>query len=100
MFHHLFSSGTGLLHLHCEVVCKQNARLTKAHTCRFGYGKQACPGRFLAIRQVKLVLAKLFHGYDIRWAGKPPKKISRQVVEGQIFPDISTQVCLRKRKAT
>lgn len=66
----------------------------------FGYGKQACPGRFIAVRQVKLVFAKLFHGYDMRWAGKPPKKITKMVVEGQIFPDITTRVSFRKRADT
>lgn len=52
------------------------------------------------MRQVKLVLAKLFHGYDMRWAGKPPKKITKMVVEGQIFPDITTRVSFRKRADT
>ena len=63
--------------LHNDV--QQEARLIKAPTYRFGYGKQACPGRFLAIRQVKLFFTKLFHGYDIHWAGKPPKKISLRI---------------------
>ena len=66
-------------------------------TYRFGYGKQACPGRFLAVRQVKLILAKLIDGYDFEWAGKPPKEITRTVVEGQIFPDITTEISFKKR---
>ena len=65
----------------------------------FGYGKQACPGRFLAVRQLKLVLAKLLLRYDFRWAsGKPPKRFSKMVIEGQIFPDISTQIALKRRE--
>ena len=69
--------------------------MLKRHS--FGYGKQACPGRFLAVRQVKLILAKLFFEYDLQWAGgKVPKSITRSVVEGQIFPDITTRVDFRR----
>jgi cytochrome P450 len=41
----------------------------------FGYGKHACPGRFLAVRNAKLVLAKLLTTYDVKWEGveiRPP----------------------------
>ncbi|KAH0828865.1 cytochrome P450 [Lanmaoa asiatica] len=34
----------------------------------FGYGKHACPGRFLAIRIVKCLVAHLILNYDIKWA--------------------------------
>ncbi|KAF4636602.1 hypothetical protein G7Y89_g1492 [Cudoniella acicularis] len=67
----------------------------------FGYGKQACPGRFLAIRQVKLLLAKLFLEYEFQWAGGPdkgPERLNGNIVEGQIFPDLTTRVELRRRE--
>jgi hypothetical protein len=48
------------------------------------------------VRRVKLILAKLFHGYEIGWAGKPTREIKSMVVEGQMFPDISTAVRFRK----
>ncbi|KAF2201396.1 cytochrome P450 monooxygenase-like protein [Delitschia confertaspora ATCC 74209] len=78
---------------------KAASRITEDYLA-FGYGKQACPGRFLAIRQMKLILAKLFLNYEFQWAGGPtkaPKKLNRQIVEGQIFPDMSTKVEIRKR---
>ena len=31
----------------------------------FGLGKQACPARFLAVNQMKLMLGKLLTGWDI-----------------------------------
>ena len=31
----------------------------------FGLGSQACPGRFLAVNQIKLLLAKLLLNYDL-----------------------------------
>ncbi|MCJ1396702.1 hypothetical protein MMC18_009594 [Xylographa bjoerkii] len=64
----------------------------------FGYGKQACPGRFITVRQAKLILAKLFHDFNFDWVGKPPEKLSRQCVEGQIFPDMSTRIVLTRRE--
>lgn len=32
----------------------------------FGYGKHACPGRFFAGNEIKLILVKLLEKYDLR----------------------------------
>lgn len=32
----------------------------------FGYGRHACPGRFFANNEIKLILAKLLLEYDIK----------------------------------
>lgn len=32
----------------------------------FGYGAQACPGRFFAALEIKLMFTKLLLGYDIK----------------------------------
>jgi len=31
----------------------------------FGYGKHACPGRFFAANELKVILAQIILGYDI-----------------------------------
>jgi cytochrome P450 len=32
----------------------------------FGYGRHACPGRFFAANEMKLIIARLILGYDIK----------------------------------
>lgn len=32
----------------------------------FGYGRHACPGRFFATNEIKMVLARLILEYDIK----------------------------------
>lgn len=35
----------------------------------FGFGRHACPGRFFAANQVKIIVAELLLGYDLKLAG-------------------------------
>ncbi|KAI9903486.1 hypothetical protein N3K66_000015 [Trichothecium roseum] len=35
----------------------------------FGFGRHACPGRFFAANQVKIIIAELLLGYDLKLAG-------------------------------
>lgn len=35
----------------------------------FGYGKHACPGRFFAGNEIKLILVKLLENFDVRLEG-------------------------------
>lgn len=54
----------------------------------------------MAVRQLKVMFAKLFYEYEFQWAGGPtkgPKTLSRTIVDGQIFPDLSTKIEIRKR---
>ena len=52
----------------------------------FGYGKQACPGRFFALKVVKLILGRFINEYDIEPAGTlPPSPISGSM-EGFFLP--------------
>ncbi|KAJ5542084.1 cytochrome P450 [Penicillium sp. DV-2018c] len=37
---------------------------------QFGHGKHGCPGRFLAVDILKLILAEMTLRYDIKWDGK------------------------------
>ncbi|KAL8832624.1 MAG: hypothetical protein Q9191_000140 [Dirinaria sp. TL-2023a] len=63
----------------------------------FGYGRQACPGRWFASTQVKLCLAHLIKNFDIRFpdgqSTRPPN-VSR---DERMMPDPEQQICLRKR---
>ncbi|KAL8790014.1 MAG: hypothetical protein Q9195_006563 [Heterodermia aff. obscurata] len=60
----------------------------------FGYGKHACPGRFFASQEIKLLLAHVLLSYDVKLAGPAPKATwydrSRR-------PDIKAEVMFRNR---
>lgn len=54
--------------------------MTTTDSLGFGLGNQACPGRFFAVNQLKLILAKLLVGWDMelekrgtRYLGGRPK---------------------------
>lgn len=64
----------------------------------FGYGKHACPGRFLLTYQLKVMFAYMISAYDIRigdeWTSRPPNFIFG---EG-IVPNLSAHVSYRRRQ--
>ncbi|KAB8235592.1 cytochrome P450 [Aspergillus alliaceus] len=63
----------------------------------FGYGLQACPGRWFAAIEIKLFLGFLLQKYDIALVdagkGRPTSEIDRFF----IYPDPEKMVILRKR---
>ena len=60
----------------------------------FGHGKHACPGRFFASQEIKLLLAHMLLNYDVKLAGPAPKATwydrSRR-------PDLRAEVMFRNR---
>ncbi|KAH7886415.1 cytochrome P450 [Phlebopus sp. FC_14] len=62
----------------------------------FGYGKYACPGRFLAMRIAKCLVAHLVLKYDIRWAH--PGCVPRPMwVMYYCAPDPKAEVVISRR---
>ncbi|KAJ8069764.1 hypothetical protein OCU04_000183 [Sclerotinia nivalis] len=64
----------------------------------WGYGNHVCPGRFFAVREMKIVFAKLLIGFDVKWknsSGRRPKPVH---VEGQFIPNMSQKILLRRRR--
>ncbi|KAL3481775.1 cytochrome P450 [Aspergillus californicus] len=53
----------------------------------FGYGRQACPGRFYALRLLKTVLGELILRYDIRYAGGHRPRSETLDLEPLLAPD-------------
>ncbi|KAI1823896.1 cytochrome P450 [Xylaria intraflava] len=63
----------------------------------FGYGNHACPGRFISVRALKTILARILLDYDFFWdrtGGAPP----RQWMEGISVPDVKQEITFRRRK--
>ncbi|KAK7049976.1 hypothetical protein VNI00_005407 [Paramarasmius palmivorus] len=63
----------------------------------FGMGRHACPGRFFAVFELKLLTAHLVLGYDVKFedsVGKLPKAIW---IGSDRMPNRSAEIMFRKR---
>ncbi|KAI0392801.1 cytochrome P450 [Xylariaceae sp. FL0594] len=64
----------------------------------FGYGTHACPGRFFAIRLVKMVVMTLLLDYEIEWDGPPVAQRPEPLwIEGQYIPNGSQKIKITRR---
>ncbi|EPE34336.1 Cytochrome P450 [Glarea lozoyensis ATCC 20868] len=61
----------------------------------FGHGRHACPGRFFAAQQMKLMLAYLVQNYDVE---KLSTKIQNKIMVGTTKPDASLKIKVKRRK--
>ncbi|KAL0574917.1 hypothetical protein V5O48_007039 [Marasmius crinis-equi] len=63
----------------------------------FGAGKQACPGRFFAVNEIKALVSYTLLNYDIKIdeADEPPKT---EEMGGRIVSNSKTKVMFRKRQ--
>jgi cytochrome P450 len=95
-------SGSGPCTCEIDGLPKDNGRL-KADApdekyLPFGYGKQSCPGRFFALKVVKLIVGRLVYEYDIKWAKVPPSSPSNGTMEGFFLPAKGMEVSLQSRE--
>ncbi|PVI03624.1 putative cytochrome P450 [Periconia macrospinosa] len=64
----------------------------------FGYGRHACPGRFFADYEIKLILVHLLMTYDFK---SPPGQEARPQnmnVEIQMVPNHEAKIAMRRRR--
>ena len=74
----------------------------------FGHGRFACPGRFFASNESKIILAMLLLEYEVKFgeAGKEggrkgeraEKRPENQVFADACFPDPNVKMLIRKRR--
>jgi len=63
----------------------------------FGHGRHACPGRFFAASELKLLLAYVIMNYDV----KPlPSRPPNANLAGTILPPMKATIEVKRRKAT
>ncbi|KAI6085424.1 cytochrome P450 [Hypoxylon rubiginosum] len=70
------------------------ATLTDDQFLGFGSSKSPCPGRFLAVHQMKLIMAHMLLNYDIDYTGKRPELTS---LVGMKVPRTDIVVRVRRR---
>ncbi|KAL4864185.1 hypothetical protein BDV12DRAFT_201351 [Aspergillus spectabilis] len=64
----------------------------------FGYGREACPGRFFAAHASKAILSRLLVEYDIRFLDGKEGVRPANIRNGEhIMPNIFTKVLIRRR---
>lgn len=71
---------------------------TDSKSLHFGHGIYACPGRFLAALQIKIILVKLLMDYDFKFAegqGRPENLTAYEY----IFPNPEAVLLMKRRKA-
>jgi len=69
---------------------------TNKDSLHFGHGKYACPGRFFAAYEIKMILSHFLMDYEVKFpAGAlSPKRFSADEV---LLPDPTTRVLMRRR---
>ncbi|KAI1462366.1 cytochrome P450 [Annulohypoxylon moriforme] len=79
----------------------QRARLAFATTspeyCAFGHGRHACPGRFFAASELKLMLAYIILNYDIQIQEKRPENFWFGMNR---IPPMKATIKVRRRKGS
>ena len=70
---------------------------TSADYLAWGYGKHACPGRFFAAVELKLLLAHLIINYDLRLE-QPGIRPPDFVIEANCSPNSQASVMFRRRR--
>lgn len=71
---------------------------TTVNTLSFGYGRHACPGRFLAAQEQKLMLAYFLHCYDMKLDNKDGSRPKNMWVGTGSVPSQTAKILLRKRR--
>ncbi|KAL6161324.1 hypothetical protein ACJBU6_00444 [Exserohilum turcicum] len=65
----------------------------------FGYGRHACPGRFFANNEIKLILAKLLLEYDIKMVDGMTTRWPNIEHGAECLPDPSKEILFKRLKA-
>lgn len=63
----------------------------------FGYGRHACPGRFFASCEIKMIMSYLLLNYDFKFPEARKERPSSAAVETQLLPNHDATICLRQR---
>lgn len=66
---------------------------------RFGYGKFACPGRFFAFSELKIIVAHLIMEFDFKYPEDKTRPEQLNVVE-VLHPDPSARLLIKRRSKT
>lgn len=73
---------------------------TDSSTLHFGHGKYACPGRFFASNEIKVILCHLLLRYDFKFPeDRNQARPANWSYEEAFYPDPTIPVLMRQRAA-
>ncbi|KZL82211.1 cytochrome p450 [Colletotrichum incanum] len=79
-----------------EVVANAQFVSVGQSSLNFGYGRHACPGRFFAVNEIKMIMATLLLKYDLMNPDGSRERHSNLVSGAMIYPDPNRVILLRK----
>jgi ent-kaurene oxidase len=72
---------------------------TQDRILNFGHGPNACPGRFFASLEIKIILVKLLMDYDFKLKDGSKRPANLRAHEF-IFPNPDAEILMRRRPAS
>ena len=81
-----------------ELKNKHIASAASIDSLAFGYGTQACPGRWFSVGEVKLILVKLLSEYDVKFTNGRTTRPENLYAGENSFPDPSVNVLIKLRE--
>lgn len=64
----------------------------------FGFGRQACPGRFFAAVTIKAIMSRIIGEYEFKYEGERKERPMNIRIGEQIMPNVGTRIVMRRRK--
>ncbi|EUC32269.1 hypothetical protein COCCADRAFT_6006 [Bipolaris zeicola 26-R-13] len=62
----------------------------------FGYGRHACPGRFFAANEIKIIMARLLLDYEFKMPGDQTKRYDQVSYAKFLTPDASKTLLMKR----
>ncbi|KAK2044191.1 cytochrome P450 [Colletotrichum somersetense] len=62
----------------------------------FGYGKHACPGRFFAVNEIKIIMTNLLCHYDVRLPDGVTERYKNVAFGASLVPDPNKTIMIRR----
>ncbi|KAF2097530.1 cytochrome P450 [Rhizodiscina lignyota] len=66
---------------------------------QFGYGRHACPGRFFAANEIKIILANLLLNYEIKMLDGAHERYPNQLWDSNLMPDRTKEFMFKRNQA-
>jgi cytochrome P450 len=79
-----------------EVVANSQFVSVGQSSLSFGYGRHACPGRFFAVNEIKMIMACILLRYEISNPPGVTERHKNQLIGAQIVPDATKSIMVRK----
>lgn len=69
---------------------------TNEDNLSFGYGRHACPGRFFAANEIKMIAARLILDYDVKMPNGETERYPQLEIGKQLMPNPTKTLAFKK----